>query len=1397
MLGPYQPVLARRLSYERPFFGFCTVMTIPLPDASNRSASPEGRFAYIPRTLTYFDAELKSKRISEREVLTEFPEPIIVLAPPGMGKTRLMERLGAEANHRFIRATSFLRQPPTMLSATTRLVIDGLDEVASVSDDDPLHQVLSKLLACGTPPFVISCRDAEWRGATANLDVAEEYGIQPRLLNLVALTRDEALAALSSVFEPARAQSALQRLEEVGLDEFYANPLLLDFVAAIVEDGDDIPQTRAGLYEQAVSQLRLEQNQRHQSRKSGLASLSNDEALDAAGAIMAAVLVTGLEAATMGQKSPNALPITALNGYIRPEALQAIVRSNLFRQTPEQPEHFRPLHRTVAEFLGARWLGRVIEQHGNPARAASRLLALIGTDQGIPSSLRGLSAWLPRFSPTWLGPTIIASEPYAVLRYGDPDNLSAAQAEAMLDSLERLIAFDPYFRSRDWGRNSARGLVQPSMTVKIRRILTDEDATYQIRSIVFDALYKDAGDFLFASELSAITLDTSRLPGERSGALNVLIARCAKLEWEKLITALINLGDTQSTEMAISAIAKLGPERFPSALVVGSIIADARLRSTSSRDAIMTIGIMSQLEASIPDQLTEPLLDELAAQLGPMRDPTRWWQHDNHQGWREVASLAAFLIRRQLQASSASLAPEKLFGWMSVLMQDHDRDRGDKKAIGEILKVDDRLRQGLQRLALFGKGPQTEFHAKYWHLTRLSQALILTESDAKLHLAELVERNDPADKEGWFALLNHLRGGDGLIPKPVQRIARPFAGGDPTLLRYLRCKPVRTPQDEWTKKHRRSVRDQQRRKLRNWQKVRADFAANLRAVRAGELRWMFNPAQAFLGHFHDLSAEDPAGRIVEWLGDENARDVLEGFEAVLHRPDLPSPEQVAESYADNRRGPWIYPLIAAAGSRLLDGQDLTDLADDLLIVLAIAIEHEGHVERNGHKDLETQLIRALKSRGAAYDRYVKLKFEPMFTAKQTHVAGLYSFLRARDERPCSTRWAMRWIDEFQDLPHEVDRELAECLLNAPVGERAEAWAKLKAVTMRKLAEYEPGSDEESYWRSNQFAIDPGSAIAALPIPDENSRQLLWSFSRPLHSPHQDSPSIPASTLQLEWLIRTFRTLWPYTDRPRGMTCGHENSWDATELLRWMIFELGKDIGADATRILADLRAMPRDGYTETIQAAIAQQQRLRLEAKFQPPAFDDLNAVLTDQAPRSAGDVQAIVLEAMARLQMRLRGDPLNIVNNFYNDDGSHKDENSCRDQMLIALGSLPYGIQFHPESAMPQGNRADSGFAIGAMLVPLEAKGQWHKEVWTAPISQLDRLYASDYRASSKGIYVVFWFGDAARLKAPPKGIVAPTSPANMELALIESLPADRRRDIAVVVLDVSRPPQSSTKAA
>jgi hypothetical protein len=89
----------------------------------------------------------------------------------------------------------------------------------------------------------------------------------------------------------------------------------------------------------------------------------------------------------------------------------------------------------------------------------------------------------------------------------------------------------------------------------------------------------------------------------------------------------------------------------------------------------------------------------------------------------------------------------------------------------------------------------------------------------------------------------------------------------------------------------------------------------------------------------------------------------------------------------------------------------------------------------------------------------------------------------------------------------------------------------------------------------------------------------------------------------------------------------------------------------------------------------------------------------------------------------------------------------------------------------------------------PIEIKRNYHAEVWTAPVSQLDRLYTRDPGASGYGIYVVFWFGkvEGRQMPYPTGGRTLPKSAAEMEAMLKDSILDERRHQIAIVAIDVS----------
>ena len=1349
---------------------------------------------YIPRTLSWIDAALKIQKVRDREIAARFGEPVVILGDPGIGKTWLMEELGKADGLHFIRATSLLRQPDQSDFGNQRLVIDGLDEVASISEGDPLHNVLIKLIACGKPPFILSCRSAEWKAATGELDIADEYGLTPVVLDLDLLSEDEAAAALERKVDQGKARKAIFALKQADLEEFFQNPLYLDFVAAIVAADGALPNTRAGLYAQAVAQLRLEPNPRH--RGKGVDALAEDASLDAAGAIMAAMLITGATGIAINGDGLNGLELVELSEIGDPDAMAAVIRSNLFRRISGAPGQFAPLHRTVAEFLGARWLARHIDRHPHSRHLVGRIVGLMTAEGGVPSSLRGLNAWLPRFSPSRLGPGAIERDPYGVIRYGDGDGLSPDQARALITSLRRHSKFEPWFRDGYWATEAIGGLAQRALLDDIRAIIMDDSETVAFRSLFTEAVVSSDLISDLSNELTAILFDPKRAYRERRDAGTALTkAPPNGFDWPDALTRLVKSKNRDCHRLAAELIDDIGFDAIPNSLIAKIILAHERLFEEKESEA-RTFGSFFRLEREFPDARIAAVLDALAATVLPRLDPKKWWGDGYDDRWSEFAGLVRKLISRQLAYDASAVSPGQLRNWLGIIEREYMRHDDEVKAIADHLASDDRLRRGVQRLALLDKRGEEGYFARSYYLSRISSGFGVTDDDARLLLTELVARNAPADRDSWMALAAHFRA-DGVIPPDIRRLARPYAKGDQELLDFLTRKPKRGTLEDWEKKDRKNRREREARKAKATAAARQNYADNIEGVRAGELRWIFAPAQAYLDMYSDLERKGPPeGRVTEWLGEDICAAALEGFEAVLHRSDLPSADRIAQNYADSRVWNFIFPMLAGAGRRHLSGEGFESLRPELVSALLLGCEQELLSGREQFDGLEDALRAHLQRDPAAYEVHWRRKMEPMFAHKRSHVQGLYRFVRTPNERPLSTRLSREWLERHPDLPFDVERELASCLTTA-LGDGEPSWlGALKSIAKARLAVGPQDSDRYRYWRGVQFGFDFDEAVEGFGEPSTLDRDWLWHLSQTFYNRFGDGDGqIAPSLAQLEWLVRVFRLLWPHVNRPAGVTRGDDNPWDATQLIEWAVFQIAKDPSDEASRVLRALRDAPDDGYTATLQAAIAAQRRARLEAIFHSPPLATYKAVLCDSGqPQNAADVQAIVLGELAYLQQRLRGDALNPVNNFYDDEGKPRSENLCRDQLLIALGpTLPFGIGTPPEVAMPQGNRSDGAFTFGDIAVPLECKGQWHKDVWTAAATQLDRYYSVEHRAAKKGIYVVFWFGAdvpaGKRLKLPPQDAPRPESADDMLLALQTMLPIERRADIAIVVLDLTRP--------
>ena len=229
----------------------------------------------------------------------------------------------------------------------------------------------------------------------------------------------------------------------------------------------------------------------------------------------------------------------------------------------------------------------------------------------------------------------------------------------------------------------------------------------------------------------------------------------------------------------------------------------------------------------------------------------------------------------------------------------------------------------------------------------------------------------------------------------------------------------------------------------------------------------------------------------------------------------------------------------------------------------------------------------------------------------------------------------------------------------------------------------------------------------------------------------------------------------------------------------------------AGEALERLQSEQSDGYTESIKTAIAERSRQLVEAAYVPPGLQEIKAVIADSAPATNRDLLAFMLEEFETVQKKIISDDVDSWLGFYDDENVPYGEERCRDYLLTLLRQGEKGVVLDPERHVAADKRVDITCSVGTLRLPIEIKGQWHRDLWTAADIQLDGLYTPDWQAGGLGIYLVLWFGNTAtkKLYGSSKGKPKPSTPEELREQLIGQSSAAREGRVEVVVLDIARP--------
>jgi hypothetical protein len=1282
-------------------------------------------------------------------------EPLVILGEAGMGKSRLLEWLATAPGYAGCTARKLINRhdPRTLLGDAQILVIDALDEVSAQKDGDAVDLVLRKLSELGCPQFVLSCRVADWRSATGLEAIREQYPEEPLQMHLEPFDDNDAATFLSFLLGAETAKAVVDHFNARGLNGLLGNPQTLELISRVAGSGK-LPETRSELFNRAIEVLRVE----HRDAKA-YGQLARETGLAAAGAAFAGLILTGSEAivrASAANAAEGELQLADISRLPGGESIEAMLGTRLFRA--DGADRFGYLHRRVGEYLGAEWLAKQADTQ--PKRR--RLLSMFHSHGLVPASLRGIHAWLAR-DPA-LTKAVIAADPMGVIEYGDADDLTVEQARSLIGALERLATDNPRFRG--WGPYSVRGIAQPGLIEDIRRLITEPGTPFGLRLLVLEAVRGNKIASELADDLRRIVLDSQAVFASRRAAGEALSKLDGEDDWSAILRALHGHDDELSTRLAIELSEDIGYDQIDDNLIVDLVVAHA-LNDGS------TVGVLIGLERHLPDLRIEGVLDRLAAVAKTLGNK----QHER-PGNYVLTDFAYHMIVRGV--AGGGVTAEKLWSWLEPFDTSIGYQRESRRQLDALLQSDDRLRQAIQRYVLLelpsDQGPwQLDLQ-----LRRRSHGLAGTAAD----IVALLETLDPHEHsdERWRDLVqltphNEETGAD------VRAAARPFAAHRPDLLEWI--EKLATPDlSKWKIGQDESERIRRAEQVAGHAEDRKHYATCIEQMRLGDYGAVIDPAKAYLNLFYDIGDDMPAHeRVAHWLGDDISESAHFGFEAFLMLdPPTPTAKNIAESLAQGKGFEAGYVIVAALAERLRKGVGFDDLSEERLMAGLFELRRTNIDNHAGIVGLMEAIEAAIQDRGS-WEEAMRHYHEPQLRARCKSVDGLYTFVRDETHAELATELAAEWLERFPDIPVGPETELIDRLVHS---------GQFEALRCATAGHAGLTDDERRRnWDAIGLIVDFEQTLARLgssPIEPE----LLWHVRHRTGGRFDENTNVVLSPAQLEWIIATFRSIWPMVGRPSGVTGGDTNPWDASNHLTHLIQRLGNDSSENAIAALTRLRHAPPDGYTETIQIVIAEQARIRVEAAYAPPTLEAINAITRNLSPVSVADLQVLVLEELSIAQAKVKSDDAESWRGFYDEKGVPFAEERCRDHLLGLLRQGSQVITFDPEAHVAADKEVDIACSVGRLRMPIEVKGQWHSELWVGADKQLDSLYTCDWRAEGHGIYLVLWFGDQKaqnkRLRSPSKGTKSPKTADELREMLTAGSRSAREGRVDVVVLDLVR---------
>ncbi|MDE0153137.1 MAG: hypothetical protein OXN23_04620 [Gammaproteobacteria bacterium] len=1356
-----------------------------------------------------FAVQRKCREIREGEssslpqYLGDFKEipAYVLLGEPGAGKTTAFKQeAGSEETCCFIPARDFLDFDKDSEWMGKTLFIDGLDEIPAgdAGPQTPLGIIRGKLHRLGTPKFRLSCRAADWLGPSDRnaLDTLLPNNEKILVLRLEPLSLEDVREVLKKRLNVADPEAFIESANQKELEYLLDNPQNLEMLAlAVAQLGGQWPEDRERAFDLACEKLLEEGNPDRKSRRQRSSSVP--DLLMAAGKLFAIQILTGCAGYSLDndENSDTYLPPNRVPHRNRSE-FRDVFDSRLFRVPQEN--RAEPYHRHVAEFLGAKYLAKLIKE-GLPV---GRILILTtGFGGGIVSEFRGLLAWLATHSLV-SREKLLELDPYGVIAYGHIRNFSVNQKTRLLDALKREAEANPWFANAFSYDHSWEGFATPDMKEELLKYFSvsePDDSQQSLALICLQALNSGVG----ISGMSDFALGILKNPLwgllARRVALDLFIRQIEDNE-ERANILMELLKATETGEIFDPGDDLCGcllEATYPQALSPSEVVRYLRPPKRANYfGSYCRFWIHTVARKSTGEQLGE-LLDFLVKLFD--QSPEEFSQ--NFDQFNHLRNLPERWLECYLENFADAPDPYRLLCWLELIRA--SRGGPSYRKIGEWLSEHpetllDIYGLGVRQCEELEKESEETNLCMHYARERLASARMPQNFGAWCLERAIATKHPEIAKHlvRWTANCVHNSYYDaGLSLKVVKsRLST-----KPSLFKvYMEYQEGASSNDAETKQHREKYDTEILERQQEWHTQLNSMKEDLLANRCRR-DVLYELAVVYYGGYGDVSGDTPKERLESLLGKDESliEEVLQAFRMSINREDLPSVEEIFRLEANNMTPLLAYPYMAGLNEVSETSQDRSLSISEERMRLALAFYYTVPLwplpPRTGDETPQW-FPSLLQSRPDMVSDILVAATRKKLRRSSDFIKGLYELAHSQDYEKVARMASLPLLKAFpvrcsqqrlQDLNHLLTAAVLHCekeaLLNI-VEEKLSSRTMQVGQRVRWLAAGLFVAPEQYQDRLESYVAGKEPRIRAL------AEIMTSRFLDAL----PDSPSIPVLSLLIRLLGSSYGPHYYNTDDSSMEGCLVTLGMDAAHSVRFFCEQLSQTWSHEATESLELLLANEQlRAWHPNLTDLAYKQKILRRDNNFEHHAVEEVFRILENARPENPADLATVAMMKLEEIARDIQDGNTSDWRAFWTsekNDHAPQHEDFCRDRLLSKLRPLltPLDIDAQPEGRYANEKRSDIRLFCDGFNVPIEIKKSMHPDLWTAIRSQLIAKYTRDPGADGNGIYLALWFREED-CKATESGN-RPKNANELKQRLPETLSEEEKSKIQIFVIDVSR---------